>query len=97
MVEPTFLAVGAVIFFIILVLILRNGASVEQKSLKKEKGVKPTPQKQKPKRGRTALRKNERVVEQSEWVGVDTSAKDAQDMLEFLKGKDPQEIAKQRN
>lgn len=97
MVEPTFLAFGGVIFCIILVLILRNGASVEQKSLKKEKGSKPTPQKQKPKKGRIALRKNERVVEQSEWVGVDTAAKDAQDMLEFLKGKDPAEIAKQRN
>jgi len=45
--------------------------------------VKPKKQSQK---------KSQRKV--AEWVGVDTAAKDAQDMLEFLKGKDPKEISK---
>jgi len=90
------LVLGAVLFFVILVAILRSAASGENRNpAKKEKKSKPIPQKQKQKRGRSSLKKSERHEERSEWVGVDSPAKDAEAVLEFLKGKDPAEIAKQ--
>jgi len=91
------LVLGAVLFFVILVAILRSAASGENRKpvSKKEKKPKPIPQKQKQKRGRSSLKKSERPEGRSEWVGVDSPAKDAEAVLEFLKGKDPAEIAKQ--
>jgi len=94
MVEPTFLAISAVVFFIILVLILRNGASGEHKPPKKDRKSKPVPQKIKQKKPRTSLKKGDRPVEPTEWE-VEGAGRDAQDVLEFLKGKDPNELAKQ--
>jgi len=94
MVEPTFLAISAVVFFIILVLILRNGASEEKKPSKKDRKSKPVPQKIKQKKPRTSLKKSDRPVEPTEWE-VEGAGRDAQDVLEFLKGKDPSELAKQ--
>lgn len=99
MVDPTILAIGAVTFLLVLVLILRNGAKEEpQKPSKKDKKQKQLQAKQqKPKKGRTALKKNERGGIPSEWqVVVDSAARDASEVLEFLKGKDPNEIAKQQ-
>jgi len=101
MVEPTVLAIGAVAFLLVLILILRNAASEEpiQKGAKKDKQkLKQLQSKQqKPKKGRSALKKNERAGITSEWQVVgDSSARDAHEMLEFLKGKDPNEIAKQQ-
>jgi len=55
---------------------------------KKPKGIKKNNAVKKEKRGPEEIK---------EWTGVDTAAKDAQDMLEFLKGKDPIEIAKLHN
>jgi len=99
MVETSVLVLGAVIFFVILVAILRSGVSGESRTASKKKDkklAKPNPQQQKPKQKRTrSLKKNERLGEPSEWVGVDTPQKDAEAVLEFLKGKDPAEIAKQ--
>jgi len=94
MVEPTFLAISAVVFFLILVLILRSGASGEHKPPKKDRKSKPVPQKIKQKKPRTSLKKGDRPVEPTEWE-VEGAGRDAQDVLEFLKGKDPNELAKQ--
>jgi len=103
MVDPTFLAIGAVTFLVVLILILRNGAKEEPKKASKKgdkkQSQKPvqTKQQQKPKKGRSALKKGERTGIPSEWqVVVDSAAKDASEVLEFLKGKDPTEIAKQQ-
>jgi len=100
MVDQAFLAIGAVTFLVVLILILRNGANQEpQKLSKKDKQKqKPVqPKVQKPKKGRSALKKNERSGIVSEWQVVqDSAAKDAHEVLEFLKGKDPSEIAKQQ-
>jgi len=95
MVEPTLLAAGAVVFFFILILILRSGVSDDKRKPSKKDKKQQAPQKQKQKRGRSSLKKSERPDEVTEWVGVDTPQKDAQEVLEFLKGKDPSEIAKQ--
>jgi len=99
MVDPTFLAIGAVTFLVVLILILRNGAKEEpKKPSKKDKKQQQLQAKQvKPKKGRSALKKNERAGLPSEWHVVgDSAAKDASEVLEFLKGKDPNEIAKQQ-
>jgi hypothetical protein len=99
MVDPTFLAIGAVTFLVVLILILRNGAKEEpKKPSKKDKKQKQLQAKQqKPKKGRNALKKSERAGIPSEWHVVgDSAAKDASEVLEFLKGKDPNEIAKQQ-
>lgn len=97
MVEPTFLVVVGVAFVILLVLILR-GAGSKAEELKSAKEKKPkVPKKLKGPKGpqRNSLPKERRPTDVREWTGVDTAAKDAQEMLEFLKGKDPAEIAKQ--
>lgn len=99
MVDPTILAIGAVTFLVVLILILRNGAKEEpKKPSKKDKKQKQLQAKQqKPKKGRSALKKSERAGIPSEWQVVgDSAAKDANEVLEFLKGKDPNEIAKQQ-
>lgn len=99
MVDPTILAIGAVTFLVVLILILRNGAKEEpKKPSKQDKKQKQLQAKQqKPKKGRSALKKSERAGIPSEWqVVVDSAAKDASEVLEFLKGKDPNEIAKQQ-
>lgn len=99
MVDPTILAIGAVAFVVVLILILRNGTKEEpKKPSKKDKKQKQLQAKQqKPKKGRSALKKSERAGIPSEWQVVgDSTAKDASEVLEFLKGKDPNEIAKQQ-
>jgi len=99
MVDPTFLAIGAVTFLVVLILILRNGVNQEPPKVSKKDKQKQKPQQpkvQKPKKGRGALKKSERSGIVSEWQVVqDTAARDAHEVLEFLKGKDPNEIAKQ--
>jgi len=101
MVDPTFLVIGAAIFFIVLILILRSGAKEEplKPTLSKKDKQKQNQQlakQQKPKKGgRSALKKSERSGIASEWHVVDSAAKDATEVLEFLKGKDPNELAKQ--
>jgi len=84
----------------VLILILRNGANQQPQKLSKkdkQKQKQLQPKVQKPKKGRTALKKNERSGLVSEWQVVqDTTAKDAHEVLEFLKGKDVNEIAKQQ-
>jgi len=95
MVEPIFLVLGAVVFVILLVFILRSASQQDGTPKDKKKSKQQVQQqKLKQKRGRTSLRKNERPAEVQEWVGIDTPAKDSQEMLEFLKGKDPVHLAK---
>jgi len=92
-VEPTFWVVLAVAFVLGVVLILRNApSSKEEPKPKKEKKPKAPKVKKGPK---NSLKKDKRPADIKEWTGIDTAAKDAQEMLEFLKGKDPAEIAKQ--
>jgi len=98
MVEPTFLVGLAVVFLFILVIILRSSSSdsVEKKEkIKKQPAVKEKKQNKGPKRN--SLKKDKRPAEVKEWTGIDTAARDAQEMLEFLKGKDPAELAKHQN
>jgi len=102
MVETTFLAGLGAVFLVILVVILRSGGGVEvdsnQNNQKKQKKL---PKEKKPKEGKVSKKnpskKVQRTPEPTEWTEVYTSAKDAQEMLEFLKGKDPTEIAKHLN
>jgi hypothetical protein len=101
MVDPTFLVIGAAIFFIVLILILRSGAKEEPlkptlSKKDKQKQKQQLAKQQKPKKGRSALKKSERSGIASEWQVVDSAAKDATEVLEFLKGKDPNELAKQQ-
>jgi hypothetical protein len=93
MVEPAFLAVLAIAFLVVLALILRSGGNNTQPVKEKPKRQ---PVKEKKGKGpkRNALKKDKRPEEVKEWTGVDTAAKDAQEMLEFLKGRDPVEIAR---
>jgi hypothetical protein len=63
-----------------------------QKQIKEKPVRQPKPQKTKK---QPAQKKSQKKGAQiTEWVGVDTATKDAQDMLEFLKGRDPKEISK---
>jgi len=102
MVDPTFLVIGAATFFIVLILILRSGAKEEPlkptlSKKDKQKQKQQLAKQQKPKKGvRGALKKNERSGIASEWQVVDSASKDATEVLEFLKGKDPNELAKQQ-
>jgi hypothetical protein len=99
MVEPTFLVFLAVAFLLGLVLILRSTPAPDNDKKKdKEKKPRGTPKKA-PNKGpqKNSLKKDKRPVEVKEWTGVDSPARDAQEMLEFLKGKDPVELAKQHN
>jgi len=91
MVETTFLAGLGAIFFVILVVILRSGGGTE---VEQKKQKKLPPKEKKPKVSKNPSKKVKSTPEPTEWTEVYTSAKDAQDMLEFLKGKDPTEIAK---
>jgi len=98
------LALVALIFVIILVFILRNSGSTKPKhhnnnnaNKREQKRIKPTEKKNKGQPKTAAWKKPKRFAEVKEWVGVDTAAKDAQEMLDFLKGGDPQELAKQNN
>jgi len=98
MVEPTFLVGLAAVFLAILVFILKSslsGASTKEQ-LKKDKKQKPVKERKPKGPKKNALRKEKRPNEVREWSGVDSAAKDAQEMLEFLKGKDPAELAKQQ-
>jgi len=96
MVDQTILAVGGVIFLVILVIILRSGKDEEppKKLSKKEKQKFQQAKNQKSKKGKGALKKSERSAIATEWQLVDNS-RDESDVLEFLKNKDPNEIAKQ--
>jgi len=102
MVDPTFLAIGAVAFFVVLIIILRSSVKEEpQKPSKKDRQKQKQAQQPKDKKvkkgARGALKKNERSAIVSEWqVLPDSAAKDASEVLEFLKGKDPSELAKQQ-
>jgi len=96
MVEPEFLIGLGAVFLAILVLILRSslsGASSKEQ-FKKEKKQKPLKERKTKGPKKNALKKEKRPNEVREWSGIDTAAKDAQEMLEFLKGKDPAELAK---
>jgi len=100
MVEPTFLVGLGIVFFFILLIILRNTSSDSGVEQKRERQKKQIGKEKKPKgiKKNNAVKKEKRVPDEiKEWTGVDTAAKDAQDMLEFLKGKDPIEIAKLHN
>lgn len=102
MVDPTFLAIGAVVFFVVLIIILRSSAKEEpQKPSKKDRQKQKQTQQPKDKKvkkgSRGALKKNERSGIVSEWqVLPDSTSKDASEVLEFLKGKDPAELARQQ-
>lgn len=96
MVEPTFLVALAVAFALGLILIWRQNTPthvVEKKRPQNEKKIKAQKKQKGPQRN--SLKKDKRPQDVKEWTGVDTAQKDAQEMLEFLKGKDPNEIAKQ--
>jgi len=94
MVEPTFLVGLAIVFLFLLVVILRNSGSDSGESKKDKQKRQPTKEKKQKVPKRNSLKKEKRPVEVKQWTGIDTAAKDAQEMLEFLKGKDPIEIAK---
>jgi len=70
-------------------------ATLLKHPLKRNKKKQPAKEKKPKGPKKSALKKDKRPGEIKEWTGVDTAAKDAQEMLEFLKGKDPVEIAKQ--
>jgi len=95
MVEAAFLAVLAIAFFVILIIILNSGNNTTQTPVKEKQKKQPAKEKKPKGPKKSALKKDKRPGEIKEWTGVDTAAKDAQEMLEFLKGKDPVEIAKQ--
>jgi len=97
MVEPAFLVALGVAFVLILVLILRQNSPPQQQEKKKERKPKSQP-KRTPNKGpqKNSLKKDKRPVEVREW-SLENPTKEAQDMLEFLKGKDPVELAKQHN
>jgi len=96
MVEANFLAVVVGVFLVILVVILRSGSSGETKTAKnqREKPNKP----QKAKKGnskRPNKRLNENPLAFTPYHGTSANENDAKEILEFLKGKDPNEAAKQ--
>jgi hypothetical protein len=97
MVEPTFLVALAVAFALGLILIWRQNTPTHVVEKKRpgqnEKKIKAQKKQKGPQRN--SLKKDKRPQDVREWTGVDTAQKDAQEMLEFLKGKDPNEIAKQ--
>jgi len=102
MVDSTLLAIVAVVFVAILILILRNNAKEEPQKLSRKERQKQKQQqkqqqdKQPPKENKKQPKKAPRKDKSSsptEWEVVDV-AQDAKEMLEFLKGKDPQELAK---
>jgi len=86
----------AVVFLFLLVVILRSSSSnnAAKEQVKREKKQKPIKERKTKGPKKNALKKERRPNEVREWSGVDTAAKDAQEMLEFLKGKDPTELAK---
>jgi len=90
--ESQILLILGLAFVAALGFILKQSNSVDIKETKdraSRKAAKPV----KPKRS-SQKKGQKKGAEVSEWVGVDTAAKDAQDMLEFLKGRDPKEISK---
>jgi len=97
MVDSTFLAIGAAVFVAILIFILRNNAKEEPQKpsrrdrQKQQPKQQPLPKEKKPKK---APRKGTKNATPSEWDVVDNAKEDAKEMLEFLKGKDPSELAK---
>lgn len=91
-IEPTFLALGAIVFVIILVFILRSapGGAPEKPEKPKPRKVKAKKEK-KPKK--SSLKKNQRGEEPSEWDVEESN--EEEEVLEFLKGKDAKVIAKE--
>lgn len=93
--DSTFLVVLAIVFLVALGIIVRSGINNNTKNEKEKQKKQSVKEKKVKGPSKNALKKEKRPNEIKEWSGVDTAAKDAQEMLEFLKGKDPIEIAKQ--
>lgn len=91
-IEPTFLALGAIVFVVLLVFILRSAPSGAPEKPEKPKSRKVKAKKEK-KPKKSSLKKNQRGDEPSEW-DVDESNEE-EEVLEFLKGKDAKVIAKE--
>jgi hypothetical protein len=97
MVEPTFLAVGAVVFFILLIIILRNSAGDEPQKPKRERNAKPAQPKPKQKKPTKKTNKKKQVGDDSlptEWDVEDSRESERKEVMEFLRGKDPAELAR---
>jgi len=73
--------------------ILRQANTPAPQKQIKEKPVRQ-PKVQKTKKQPAQKKSQKKGSQVTEWVGVDSATKDAQDMLEFLKGRDPKEISK---
>lgn len=93
MIEPTFLVLGAIVFVTLLVFILRSAPSSVPEKTEKTKLRKVKPRKEK-KTKKNSLKKSQRAEnEPNQWIVEDSN--EEEEVLEFLKGKDPNSIAKQ--